>query len=381
VTKLAVQIARRIEDRIITEGWAVGTPLGTEADLSGQFGVSRWTLREALRILERDGLVVSRRGGGGGLFIAAPVADFVCNGLSHYLEYAQADLAEIWAAWSALEGLVVELADRNMDDAERAELRELGEAIGQAELADAFVLVNRARAVIATAAGNSALTLLTRALSQMAVHASWYSALDDDTYHAVFPAIVAEAARTARALAEGNLSSAREHGAAYLSLCMTLLESSYVVGGKESEPGRIERAYRLFPAIRPHKKADEVAARIRDMIIDANWPVGLNLGTETELLKQFGVGRGVLREAIRSLERLGVVKMGRGSASGLTVIAPSPQGIVESCRRHLRRTGATDADVALVRDCLSAATVDGASAQATRALTELYLTILDQEGT
>jgi len=45
----------------------------------------------------------------------------------------------------------------------------------------------------------------------------------------------------------------------------------------------------------------------------------------------------VLREAIRSLEQLGVVEMGRGGRSGPRVISPDPATMIETCRRHLRR--------------------------------------------
>src|SRR4051812_21303097 len=89
--KLAEQVARRIEDRILAEGWIVGHPLGREADLAAREGVSRWTFREALRLLEQDGLVVSRRGSGGGLFVAAPMIDVISNGLANYLEFTRVD--------------------------------------------------------------------------------------------------------------------------------------------------------------------------------------------------------------------------------------------------------------------------------------------------
>jgi len=50
--KLAAKIARRLEDQILAEGWPVGHQIGRETDMVAEMGVSRWTFREAVRILE-----------------------------------------------------------------------------------------------------------------------------------------------------------------------------------------------------------------------------------------------------------------------------------------------------------------------------------------
>jgi DNA-binding FadR family transcriptional regulator len=51
---------------------AGGTRLPPERELADTFGVSRVTLREAIRALRDAGLVESRRGRGGGTFVVAP---------------------------------------------------------------------------------------------------------------------------------------------------------------------------------------------------------------------------------------------------------------------------------------------------------------------
>ena len=53
---VAVQLARDIAKRIIAGHYAPGANL-REVPLAEEFGVSRTSLREALRILERDGVV------------------------------------------------------------------------------------------------------------------------------------------------------------------------------------------------------------------------------------------------------------------------------------------------------------------------------------
>lgn len=49
----------------------VGAPLPPERELAERFGISRVTLREAIRALRDAGLVQSRRGRGGGTFVVA----------------------------------------------------------------------------------------------------------------------------------------------------------------------------------------------------------------------------------------------------------------------------------------------------------------------
>jgi len=58
------QLVQDLTIKIITGGWQVKQRLPSERDLSESLSVSRPTLREALRQLERIGLLVSRQGSG-----------------------------------------------------------------------------------------------------------------------------------------------------------------------------------------------------------------------------------------------------------------------------------------------------------------------------
>ena len=64
----ATFIARRLTAEI-QRTWAAGARLGSEWDLCERFGVSRLTLRQAIRLLQDSGLVECRRGRGNGLLI------------------------------------------------------------------------------------------------------------------------------------------------------------------------------------------------------------------------------------------------------------------------------------------------------------------------
>lgn len=66
---LYAQVHDRIVALIQELGLQPGERLPSEADLAGQFGISRATLREALRLLEEEGVITRRHGVG--TFVAA----------------------------------------------------------------------------------------------------------------------------------------------------------------------------------------------------------------------------------------------------------------------------------------------------------------------
>jgi len=64
------QVATAIQRRIHATSLGPGDFLGREEDLAAQFGVSRPTLREALKLLASGNLIRASRGPGGGIFVA-----------------------------------------------------------------------------------------------------------------------------------------------------------------------------------------------------------------------------------------------------------------------------------------------------------------------
>lgn len=64
------QVADQLRDLILNGSLAAGDRLPNEADMSTNFGVSRSTIREALRVLASQGLITTLRGTTGGTFVA-----------------------------------------------------------------------------------------------------------------------------------------------------------------------------------------------------------------------------------------------------------------------------------------------------------------------
>src|SRR6266567_9358403 len=61
---LYLQVVRALKDEIVRGVHPVGSQLPTEEELCQRFSVSRYTVREALRLLREDHLVSSRKGAG-----------------------------------------------------------------------------------------------------------------------------------------------------------------------------------------------------------------------------------------------------------------------------------------------------------------------------
>jgi GntR family transcriptional repressor for pyruvate dehydrogenase complex len=72
---------------------------------------------------------------------------------------------------------------------------------------------------------------------------------------------------------------------------------------------------RLIEPIKKTRVAEEVADRIRILILDGTFPPGRSLPSERILTAQFGVSRGSIRDALRMLETIGLIETqhGRGT--------------------------------------------------------------------
>ncbi|WP_459976733.1 FadR/GntR family transcriptional regulator, partial [Mycobacterium avium] len=87
VGRAADVIAGHIRRRIIRGELAEGQTLPTENELLAQFGVSRPTLREAIRVLESESLVEVKRGSRGGVRVSVPRVETAAHYTGLMLEY------------------------------------------------------------------------------------------------------------------------------------------------------------------------------------------------------------------------------------------------------------------------------------------------------
>jgi DNA-binding FadR family transcriptional regulator len=120
-----------------------------------------------------------------------------------------------------------------------------------------------------------------------------------------------------------------------------------------SAPGR-RTALSPVPGARDPKLAERVAASIEADVLRAGWPVGLVIGSEDQLAARYGVGRAVIREAIRLAEHRQVARMRRGRGGGLVVVEPDASAVTESLGIYLEYAQAGAGDLLEARSVLEA---------------------------
>jgi DNA-binding FadR family transcriptional regulator len=121
------QVAVAIQHRIQDAGLEPGDFLGREEDLASEFGVSRPTLREALKLLASGNLIRANKGPGGGIFVAHTADEGVRRSLSDsvdmMIETGAASLEELLDARILLEVPLAGLAALQADEATIERLR------------------------------------------------------------------------------------------------------------------------------------------------------------------------------------------------------------------------------------------------------------------
>ncbi len=110
-------IAETIKDWIASKGLQPGDRLPQEHQLIADLGVSKGTVREALKVLEAQGLIRTRTGPGGGAFITEVGRDHASALLANHFFFKEITIANIYQLRIALEPeLVADLAEHITDD-------------------------------------------------------------------------------------------------------------------------------------------------------------------------------------------------------------------------------------------------------------------------
>jgi GntR family transcriptional regulator, transcriptional repressor for pyruvate dehydrogenase complex len=114
---------------LIREGKLVpGDRLPSERALCGRFGVSRVTVREALRVLEATGLVEIRVGARGGAIVSEPTSDRVGAGIADLLTLSSLSASDVTETRMVIELSLIPLVVERATAADIAALREICEA-------------------------------------------------------------------------------------------------------------------------------------------------------------------------------------------------------------------------------------------------------------
>ncbi|QKG19152.1 FadR/GntR family transcriptional regulator [Actinomadura verrucosospora] len=113
--RVADLLADTLRSRILSGELPDGTLLPKQSALLEEFGVSKLAAREALRILETEGLITIRRGKAGGSVVHAPKRDSVAYMLALVLESRQAALPDVGFALQQIEPFCASLCAQRPD--------------------------------------------------------------------------------------------------------------------------------------------------------------------------------------------------------------------------------------------------------------------------
>lgn len=253
-------------------GWPADDTLGSEASLCKRLGVSRETLREAIRIVESRGAMRMRRGRSGGLMLIRPTIQRTAGSLAAYLR-----------AIGITNG-------------------QFAQSVRGFDLLLASQLSRKVSALPSRAPAEGLRHWLARA-SARNTYLIYISVLDK---LAPGHAVVQAAPKGLREAIE-----CREGGNVF-RLLQALPFSPASDSGSSSEAGILARAGSI---------AMYIVERARES--DAT-----DLGSEADLCEEFGTSRSLIRQALRILQDLDMILVRLGRNGGYTLKEPSPIGII-----------------------------------------------------
>lgn len=167
------QIADELRALIVSGELSEGDSLGHEPDLVERFGVSRPSLREALRILEAEGLITVVRGVLGGVIVHEPNERMTARTAALVLQARNVTLGDVHEARSIIEPAAVRILASTRRRAVVKELRVLVEAQRSVlEDPEAFGQANaRFHERLVALAGNQTLAILAEMLNEIVARA------------------------------------------------------------------------------------------------------------------------------------------------------------------------------------------------------------------
>lgn len=112
-----VRVAEAIKNWVVEQGLQAGDRLPAEVNLIERFGMSKGTIREAMRILEAQGLIKTRTGPGGGSFVHEVSRQRAKALLGNYFYFNELTIGDIYELRLTLEPqLAASLAGKLSDD-------------------------------------------------------------------------------------------------------------------------------------------------------------------------------------------------------------------------------------------------------------------------
>lgn len=207
--KASERVALQIVRDIVSRGLGKGDRLPLEANMVEEYGVSRASLREAMRLLEVQGLISLKPGPGGGPVIGVVSPANLARTEALYFHLAGATYGQLLATQVLLEPICAGLAARHPERADR--LAPFLDEVDPEDLPAYRAQTEGFHDVVWGLADNPVLTLLTRSITHL-VTDHVVATMDPVELR---PSILVEHVELARVIADGDEMDARRLMAAH----------------------------------------------------------------------------------------------------------------------------------------------------------------------
>ncbi len=168
--KMAELVAERIRGQIARGEFNPGDSLPSETELMERFGVARPTMREAIRILESESLISTRRGAQSGPKVRKIDVSVLGRRAGLLLQMSGATMDDLYEAQAVLEPKAAGLAALRRTKADLTTLRELIERARRVtDVADFGPIAVEFHVALVRASKNKTLTLLIEMLHSLAL--------------------------------------------------------------------------------------------------------------------------------------------------------------------------------------------------------------------
>src|SRR5436305_5824307 len=121
----------------------------------------------------------------------------------------------------------------------------------------------------------------------------------------------------------------------------------------------------IFAPVAVARASSAIAEQIRTAIVTGRLKAGDRLSPERELAEQFGVSRVTVRDALRTLEAMGLIEVKVGARGGAFVTAPTGSKVAETMSDMMMMSATTPEDIVEARLVVELGTVTLACARAT----------------
>lgn len=209
------QVAEAIKSWVTQNGWRPGSRLPSEIELIDRFGMSKGTVREAVRILEAQGLVRSRTGPGGGVFVHQVSEERATALLGNYFYFEHLSIDDIYQIRQALEPEMAAALAGNLSDEQLGTLEELmtrysTPARTPEEEREQHVASLKFHATLAEMSGNALLRFLIRFTANMLSEITVSRRLYAQPNHELWSSGLEYQSRLIEALRSGDAAGARQ---------------------------------------------------------------------------------------------------------------------------------------------------------------------------